>query len=210
DIRGKADRLAEMLWHRLGVDFADRRAELIGYRSCWGSAAPDVEPNEGVFRAAVRDPDRGKVERFAHTLLGFALQGPPGLGVFGGRPEVQEAYAYWPALVPRELVRPRIEILRGETRVARELPSGPPGGACDATSRRSARAPSSATSSRACGRSTSFSATPSAVAARSRSAWITRGKRSDRGSSPSSSTFRKRCWRQPLPRERAERCSASN
>ena len=127
DIRGKADRLAEMLWHRLGVDFADRRAELIGYRSCWGSAAPDVEPNEGVFRAAVRDPDRGKVERFAHTLLGFALQGPPGLGVFGGRPEVQEAYAYWPALVPRELVRPRIEILRGETRVARELPSGPPG-----------------------------------------------------------------------------------
>src|SRR5205823_11846366 len=30
-------------------------------------------------------------------------------------------------LVPRELVRPRIEILRGETRVARELPSGPPG-----------------------------------------------------------------------------------
>src|SRR5439155_19924254 len=67
------------------------------------------------------------VERFAHTLLGFALQGPPGLGVFGGRPEVQEAYAYWPALVPRELVRPRIEILRGETRVARELPSTPPG-----------------------------------------------------------------------------------
>src|SRR5205814_1244409 len=127
DIRGKADRLAEMLWHRLGVDFADRRAELIGYRSCWGSAAPDVEPNEGVFRAAVRDPDRGKVERFAHTLLGFAVQGPPGLGVFGGRPEVQESYAYWPALVPRELVRPRIEILRGETRVARELPSGPPG-----------------------------------------------------------------------------------
>ncbi|TMA48175.1 MAG: DUF1446 domain-containing protein [Deltaproteobacteria bacterium] len=110
----------------VSADF-DRRAELIGYRSCWGSAAPDVEPNEGVFRAAVRDPDRGKVERFAHTLLGFALQGPPGLGVFGGRPEVQEAYAYGQALVPRELVRPRIEILRGETRVARELPSGPPG-----------------------------------------------------------------------------------
>src|SRR5439155_942814 len=79
-----------------------------------GAAAPDVEPNEGIFRAAVRDPDRTKVERFAHTLLGFALQGPPGLGVFGGRPEVQEAYAYWPALVPRDLVRPRVEIVRGD------------------------------------------------------------------------------------------------
>jgi hypothetical protein len=126
DIRAKAERLAEMLWHRLGTDFADRRAEVVGYRSCWGSAAPDREPNEGIFRAAVRDPDRGKVERFAQTLLGFALQGPPGLGVFGGRPEVQEAFAYWPALVPRQLVTPRIEIVHGEERVARDLGPAPP------------------------------------------------------------------------------------
>ncbi len=121
DALAKADRLADMLWHRVGADFADRRAELVGYRSCWGASAPDVEPNEGVFRAAVRDPDRKKVERFAHTMLGLALQAPPGLGVFGGRPEVQEAYAYWPALVPRDLVRPRIEVVRGEERIARDL-----------------------------------------------------------------------------------------
>src|SRR5262245_58467264 len=115
-----------MLWHRVGVEFADRRAELVGYRACWGGAAPDVQPNEGVFRAAVRDPDRKKVERFAHTMLGLALQAPPGLGVFGGRPDVQEAYAYWPALVPRDLVRPRIEVVRGESRVVRELAPAPP------------------------------------------------------------------------------------
>jgi hypothetical protein len=54
-------------------------------------------------------------------MMGFALQGPPGLGVFGGRPDVQEAYGYWPTLVPRELVRPRVETLRGEERVVREL-----------------------------------------------------------------------------------------
>ncbi len=127
DARAKAERLAEMLWHRVGAEFADRRAELVGYRSCWGAAAPDVEPNEGVFRAAVRDPDRKKVERFAHTMLGLALQAPPGLGVFGGRPEVQEAYAYWPALVPRDLVTPRIEVVRGESRVVRDLAPAPPG-----------------------------------------------------------------------------------
>src|SRR5207248_2254980 len=62
DVGAKAERLAEMLWHRVGSEFADRRADLVGYRSCWGAAAPEVEPNEGVFRAAVRDPDRGKVE----------------------------------------------------------------------------------------------------------------------------------------------------
>jgi hypothetical protein len=115
-----------MLWHRIGVKFADQRADQVGYRSCWGAAAPEVEPNEGVFRAAVRDPDRRKVERFAHTMLGLALQAPPGLGVFGGRPEVQEAYAYWPALVPRELVAPRIEVMRGEARVLHELAPAPP------------------------------------------------------------------------------------
>jgi len=127
DVRAKAERLAEMLWHRVGSEFADRRADLVGYRSCWGAAAPEIEPNEGVFRAAVRDPERSKVERFAHTMLGLALQAPPGLGVFGGRPEVQEAYAYWPALVPRELVAPRIEVVRGESRVVRELTPAPPG-----------------------------------------------------------------------------------
>ena len=139
DILAKAERLAAMLWHRLGTDFTDRRAELVGYRSCWGAAAPDVEPNEGIFRAAVRDPDRTKVERFAHTLLGFALQGPPGLGVFGGRPEVQEAYAYWPALVPRDLVRPRVEIVRGDARVVDQLPAAPPDGATSVGGERETR-----------------------------------------------------------------------
>jgi hypothetical protein len=72
-------------------------------------------------------------------MMGFALQGPPGLGVFGGRPEVQEAYGYWPTLVPRELVRPRVETLRGEERRVRDLdpvaPSaGRAGGAAPAVS----------------------------------------------------------------------------
>jgi hypothetical protein len=125
DVVAKAERMAEMLWHRIGTDFVDRRAELVGYKSCWGAGAPDVEPNEGILRVAVRDHDRKKIERFALAMMGFALQGPPGLGVFGGRPEVQEAYGYWPTLVPRELVRPRVESLHGEERRARELEAAP-------------------------------------------------------------------------------------
>ncbi len=121
DVVAKAERMAEMLWHRLGTDFVDRRAELVGYRTCWGAGAPDVEPNEGILRVAVRDHDKKKIERFSLAMMGFALQGPPGLGVFGGRPDVQEAYGYWPTLVPRELVRPRVETLRGEERRVREL-----------------------------------------------------------------------------------------
>jgi hypothetical protein len=110
DAVAKAERLADMVWHRVGRDFLDSRSELVGYRSCWGPAAPEVVPNEGVLRMAVRDHDRAKVERFAQTMLGFALQGPPGLGVFGGRPDVQPAYGYWPTLVPRELVEPAVHV----------------------------------------------------------------------------------------------------
>ena len=60
-------------------------------------------------------------------MMGFALQGPPGLGVFGGRPEVQEAYGYWPTLVPRDLVRPRVEIVTDGERRVRDLAPAPVG-----------------------------------------------------------------------------------
>ena len=112
DVRAKGERLADMVWERTGHDFLDRRADLVGDRACWGPAAPDVEPNEGILRLAVRDPDRGAVERFSKIMMGLALQGPPGLGVFGGRPDVQPAYGYWPTLVPRDLVDPHVEIRR--------------------------------------------------------------------------------------------------
>jgi hypothetical protein len=42
------------------------------------------------------------------------LSGPPGVAVTGGRPQAQEVVAYWPALVPRDLVKPRLVTARGE------------------------------------------------------------------------------------------------
>ena len=111
NVIAKGERLAEMIWHRVGTDFADRRTDFIGFNACWGgAAAAEPEPNEVVFRVAVADPDRAKLQRFAKHLLGFALQGPPGLGIFGGRPEVQEAFGFWPALVPRDLVTASVAV----------------------------------------------------------------------------------------------------
>jgi hypothetical protein len=109
----KGQRLAEMVWHRVGEDFADRRTDFIGYRACWGDAAQDIEPNEITLRLAVADADRAKLEKFSRHLLGFALQGPPGLGILGGRPQVEEAYGFWPALIAREHVDALVEVRRG-------------------------------------------------------------------------------------------------
>lgn len=113
NVIAKGEQLAEMIWHRVGTEFADRRVDFIGYNACWGGAAAGPEPNEVVLRLGVRDDDRAKLKRFANHLLGFALQGPPGLGIFGGRPEVQEAFGFWPALVPRELVAATVEVRGG-------------------------------------------------------------------------------------------------
>jgi hypothetical protein len=111
NVIAKGERLAEMVWHRVGSDFADRRVDFIGYNACWGRAASgEGEPHEVVFRIGVVDHDRAKLKRFANHLLGFALQGPPGLGIFGGRPDVQEAFGVWPALVPRELVNATVAV----------------------------------------------------------------------------------------------------
>jgi hypothetical protein len=116
NVLAKAARLTEMIFHRLGTDFAERRIDFVGYRGCWGGAAPDVEPNEVVLRVGVRDPDRAKLERFSVSFLGFGLQAPPGFGIFGGRPEVQEALGFWPALVPRELITAEVDLLAGTRR----------------------------------------------------------------------------------------------
>jgi hypothetical protein len=107
----KGERFAEMVWHRVGTDFADRRADFVGYRACWGGAGEsEIEPNEIVLRIGVADEDLKKLQRFSKHFLGFALQGPPGLGIFGGRPAVQEAFGFWPTVVPRERVNAIVEV----------------------------------------------------------------------------------------------------
>jgi hypothetical protein len=108
--RQKAEHLAQLLWGRLKHQFEDSRADLIGFDACWLGAAPEQTPNEGILRFGVRDSDRTKVEEFSRLLLGFGLQGPPGLGMLGGRPEVQEAFAFWPTLVPRHLMTARVQV----------------------------------------------------------------------------------------------------
>ena len=125
----KARVLAGLFWKRLSLEFAAADAELVGHSACWGPLAPPSEPNEVLLRLSVRDPDRSKVEQFSKLVPAMILSGPPGVAVTGGRPQAQEVVAYWPALVPRDRVKPRLVVREGE----RELewptpirPAGPP------------------------------------------------------------------------------------
>ncbi|MFN8641658.1 MAG: hypothetical protein U0802_08390 [Candidatus Binatia bacterium] len=53
-----------------------------------------------MFRIGDVDGDRAKLQRFANHLLGFALQGPPGLGLAAARRA--GGVRVGPALVPRD------------------------------------------------------------------------------------------------------------
>ena len=110
----KARAFAGLFWKRLGLEFAETLTELVGHSACWGPLAPPVDPPEVLLRLSVRDADRSKIERFSKMVPAVILSGPPGVAVTGGRPQAQEVVAYWPALVPRERVKPRLVTRDGE------------------------------------------------------------------------------------------------
>jgi hypothetical protein len=113
----KARAFTDLFWKRLGLEFVETRSELVGQSACWGPLAPDREPNEVLLRLSVRDPDKTKIERFSKLVPAVILSGPPGVAVTSGRPQAQEVVAYWPALVPRDLVKARVVTRDGERTV---------------------------------------------------------------------------------------------
>ena len=114
DAAEKAREFARLFWKRLGLEFAATHTELVGHSACWGPVAPHVDPPEVLLRLSVRDHDRAKIEAFGKLVPAVILSGPPGVAVTGGRPQPQEVVAYWPALVPRDLVKPRLVTSEGE------------------------------------------------------------------------------------------------
>ena len=114
DATAKARAFADLFWKRLGITFDATHTELVGHSACWGPLAPPADPPEILLRLSVRDQDRQKVERFSKMVPAVILSGPSGVAVTGGRPQAQEVVAYWPALVPRDLVKPRLVGQDGE------------------------------------------------------------------------------------------------
>ena len=110
----KARAFAALFWKRLGLEFTETLTELVGHSACWGPLAPPSDPPEVLLRLSVRDADKSKIERFSKMVPAVILSGPPGVAVTGGRPQAQEVVAYWPALVPRDRVKPRLVTRDGE------------------------------------------------------------------------------------------------
>jgi len=113
--REKARVCAEALWGRLkraGLSYEKVLTEIVGEGVCHGAAAADPgDPPEVVLRVGVRDRDADKVDRFGKEIAPLVTSGPPGVtGFAGGRPKAREVVAYWPALIPKEIVEAEIRV----------------------------------------------------------------------------------------------------
>ena len=107
-----ADAIVRERLARLGLQFDEIHTEFFGVNACHGPAAPPVrDPAEVQLRIGVRGPDRDHVERFTREMVPLVLSGPPGATGYGERAKVREVVAYFGALVPREEIRTRVEVI---------------------------------------------------------------------------------------------------
>jgi hypothetical protein len=100
---------------KLGLEIDAWHADRIGVDGAWGPMAPPppAQPAEVLFRMAIRTRDRDSAKRFGQEIAPLVLSGVPGAcsGLLTGRPEPRPVVNFWPALVPREAVTPRVEVL---------------------------------------------------------------------------------------------------
>jgi Acyclic terpene utilisation family protein AtuA len=114
--RAKARRCGEILLDRLrrvGIATCRSHIECLGSGDSLPGVLPETDAPEVVLRVAVHDQRRAVVERFTKEFAPLVTSGPPGVtGYTTGRPTVREVFAYWPALLPRELVTAKVQMVQ--------------------------------------------------------------------------------------------------
>ncbi|MEC9341953.1 MAG: acyclic terpene utilization AtuA family protein [Pseudomonadota bacterium] len=111
-----ADQALRGRLQRMGLSYNKVLTEYVGANACHGelSGEPDPDIAEVQLRIGVRSGDRQAVSAFTKELAPLVCNGPPTVtGFAGGRPKVEQVVAYWPSLIPRELMTPELILLEG-------------------------------------------------------------------------------------------------
>lgn len=108
--RKKAEAFAQVFWDRAGTDFAATETEFFGYNAFHRSMTPAEEGNEIILRLGARDPDQKKLKAFGKVVPSVILGGPPGVTILGGVPKIHEIVSYWPALMPKTAINPKVAL----------------------------------------------------------------------------------------------------
>jgi hypothetical protein len=110
-----ADKILRKRLDSLGLTFDEIRTEFVGYNATHETLAQEIDEeniNEIVLRISVRSHNRDSIRRFGQEIAPLILTGPPSVtGFAGGRPKPNDVVAYWPALIPKDLVQPKVKCL---------------------------------------------------------------------------------------------------
>ncbi len=114
----KARRAGEVVLERLkqrGITFRESLVECLGSGACNPQLIDNElmsQMTETVLRVTVADDSREAVTRFTRELMPLITAGPPGTtGYVEGRPSVHPVFRYWPCLIERDRVTPKITLL---------------------------------------------------------------------------------------------------
>jgi hypothetical protein len=134
DTLAKAKVVADAFWDAAGGRGAYEQAvhQFIGWNACHPPMAKS-EPGEVLLQFAVRDHDERKINtRFASQLVPRVLGTVPGISYIAdqGRPRASEVVAFWPALISRAAVTPRVIIGDRQIEIP-DLPSRDPRGSSE-------------------------------------------------------------------------------
>ena len=107
-----ADQIIRERIEYLGLKFEEVHTEFLGVDACHGPLSHPIEdPNEVVLQIGVRGRIHTHLERFSRELIPLVLGGPPTVtGFASGRPRPKEVVAFWPALIPKKLVTPQMDV----------------------------------------------------------------------------------------------------
>lgn len=116
DAREKAKRSAQMILERVkecGYQLERSCIECLGSGDVVGGVAGCQNTLECVLRICVADQREDAVECFAKQIAPLVTCGAPGTtGYTGGRPHVRPIFGFWPCLIDRTLVEPKVTYLK--------------------------------------------------------------------------------------------------
>jgi len=116
DALKKAKKAGEILEGRaqaLGLKFDEFRVEYVGVNGCSerpiSDEALNTEHEEVQMRVSLLGQSKEDLNRFGKEVAPLILTGPSGVtGFAGGRPKASGVVAYWPALLDKKAVKPRV------------------------------------------------------------------------------------------------------
>lgn len=111
---------------KVGAEILEKRAELLNlqidefnkeYIGFNGTnekpleLSDDNDYDEIQMRISISGPNKSDIDRFGMEVAPLILTGPSGVtGFAGGRPKASEIVAYWPALLDKSAVQPRVQV----------------------------------------------------------------------------------------------------